>query len=108
MLRLVAGPWSAVAVSRRHPPDVVLGASAAVELDGQGCLPGGLTGDPEGSADLGVGRSLAPCGDGQEVDRVQDRVSGVSCVLEVVAAAAAGRSASVWSARTVEVIRHLA
>ena len=57
VLRLVAGPWSAVAVSWRHPPDVVLGAAALVELDGQGCLPGGLTGDQ--SAGRSGSRSLS-------------------------------------------------
>lgn len=78
-----AGPGSAVTLLRRHPPDAVIVAAAAVELDSAQGLAGCLAGDPEGSTYLGVGGSLAAGCGGQQVNRVQDRISGVSRVLEV-------------------------
>lgn len=82
--RLRTRAWSPVALSRQHSPLVVLIAPPAVQLDSHERLACGLTAHSERSSDLGVGGSLAACGCGEQVDRVKDRVSGVSCVLEVL------------------------
>ena len=81
---LGAGTGSAVPGRGDHPPGLVFLASSAVQLDGQGGLAGGLSADPQCPSDLGVGGSLVSGCRGQQIDRVQDGVSGVSGVRQVL------------------------